>query len=212
MFTGYKMYLDGNYSQATDLLERYFHENSKETKDLVTPLELNLSGASGRALVSRFGASLIEDDLSSKLSTDIDTLLSILYINLENYDLKAALALVYSFIDTTRDVSLQNLLETTHERNQTLIPADDSEVKITSSSSLKVLQLSVLVKYPLAWVVDNRAISIVQQFARFMACYFTNLPLIIPTPFHSQTSLRFAQEFNKGIQKIECLLYSLYLA
>ncbi len=192
------MYLNGNYSQAADLLERSFHENNKETKDTVTshPLELKLS--SGRPFISRFGASLIEDELSSKLSTDIDTLLSILYINLESYDLKAALSLVYSFIDTTHNVSLQNLFETTHERSQTLIPADDSEVKITSSSSLKVFQLSVLVKYPLAWIVDNRAIPIVQQLARFMACYFTNLPLVIPTPFHSQTTGPLLKQSNKG--------------
>ena len=199
------MYLDGNYSQAADLLERSLLENDKytcatETKGLVPPglLELNLPDTSGRPRVSRFGASLIEDDLSSKLSTDIDTLLSILYINLENYDLKAALALVYSFIDTTSDVSLRNLLETTHERNQSLIPIDDSEIKISSSSSLKVLQLSVLVKYPLVWVVDNRAMSVVQQLARFMARYFTNLALIIPTPFHSQTSISSLQESSKG--------------
>ena len=172
--SGFKQYLDGNYSKAAALLERSFHENSEDTKDT---LEMSLTDLSERPLISRFGASLIEDDLLSKFSTDVDTLLSILFINLENYDLKAALTLVYSFLDTTRGVSLQGF----HETGEALIPAD--EVKITPSSSLNVLQLSVLVKYPLAWVVDNRAIPVVQQLARFMACYFTNLPLVIPTPF-----------------------------
>ena len=194
------MYLDGNYSQATDLLQRSFHEN-KDTKvnTQSNPLELNLTDTSERPLISRFGASLIEDDLSSKLFTDIDTLLSILSINLESYDLKAALTLVYSFIDTTCGVSLQGLLET----DQALVPAD--EVKISSSSSLNVLQLSVFVKYPLAWVVDNRALPVVQHLARFMSCYFTNLPLVIPTPFHS--ALPPAKQSDKGTEFLCCIVF-----
>ncbi|XP_028394275.1 uncharacterized protein LOC114518472 [Dendronephthya gigantea] len=192
---GYKMYLDGNYKQAVDLLERSFHENNKEiclseVKDFVTSssLELNQPDSLGRRRLSSFGASLIEEDLFSKLSADIETLLTILYINLENYDLKAALGLVYSFIDTTRDVNLRDILNTTYEGNQALITVDDTEVKVTSSSSLKMVQMSVLVKYPLAWITDNRGIPVVQQLARFMTCYFTNLPLVIPKPFRSQTT------------------------
>ena len=197
------MYLDGNYSQAADLFQKSLLENDRhpsatETKVPSHLLQLNVPATSTRPGVSRFGASLLENDLSSKLSSDIDTLLSILYINLENYDLKAALALVYSFINTACGVSLQELLETSHEQNQTLIPVDDSEIKISSSSSLKVLQLSVLVKYPLAWVIDNRAMLVVQQLARFMARYFTNLALTIPTPFHPEASASLLEESSTG--------------
>ena len=197
------MYLDGNYSQAADLLQKSLLENDRhasatETKAASHLLQLNVPATSTRPGISRFGASLLENDLSSKLSADIDTLLSILYINLENYDLKAALALVYSFINTAYSVCLQELLETTHEQNQTLIPVDDSEIKISSSSSLKVLQLSVLVKYPLAWVIDNRAMPVIQQLARFMARYFTNLALTIPTPFHSEASVSLLEESSTG--------------
>ena len=202
------MYLDGNYSQAADLLEKSFHENNKDAKDISKShsLEIDSSHASEAPLTSRFGASLVKDDLASTLLTDIDTLLSVLFINLENYDLKAAVTLVYSFIDTTRCVGLPSLLET----GQTLIPAD--EVKITSSSSLNVLQLSVLVKYPLAWVVDNRAIPVVQQLARFMACYFTNLPLARPTPFHSTLSPP-QQQSNKGTVSsvLFCYIFVTYM-
>ena len=182
--------MDGKFSEAVHVLEKSFHESGKDicatdTKGYSTSKRLELSFPSTSQSL-RLGVSLIHDELSSQLSSNIDTLLSILYIHLENYDLKAALTLVYSFIDTTHDVSLQNLLETTHEQSRTLIPVDDSELKITSSSSLKMLQLSILVKYPLAWVIDNRAMLVVQQLSRFMACYFTNLPLVIPTPFQGK--------------------------
>lgn len=199
------MYLDGNYTQAVDLLERSFYKNNEgiclsEVKDFVTPLslELNQPDTLERRRLSSLGASIIEEDLSSKLSADIETLLTILHINLENYDLKAALGLVYSFIDTTRDVNLRDILDTKYEESQALITVDDTEVKVTSSSSLKMIQMSVLVKYPLAWIVDNRAIPVAQELARFMARYFTNLPLVIPKPFWSQTSTTCFKESCEG--------------
>ena len=128
------------------------------------------------------------------------TLLAILRINLENYDLKAALALVYSFINTSRHVDLQIVLNTGArlEESPPIFPTDDSHGKLTSSSSLMDLQLSTLTRYPLAWVMDNCALPVVQQFAIFMSCYFTNLPLTVPMPFQPSTHSLPIEDLENG--------------
>lgn len=194
------MYLNGNYSQAADILETCFHDNSENVTVVPQSLNLNLTGPSSRPPVTMLGATFVKDELYSKSSKDIHNLLSVLCINLENYDLKAALTLVNNFVAKTSNVCVQkrSTTETKHQAFQTVISVDDSEVKITPSSSLKMLQLSISVKYPLTYVVDDCAMPVVQQLARFMACYFTNTPLVIPAPFQVLTSF-----FQHGTVPIE---------
>lgn len=117
--------------------------------------------------------------------TDTNTLLSVLYMYFENYDLKGAMTFVLSFIDTSsHDINLEHLLLT----GDSLIQKE--EMKITEKSSLKILQLSMSVKYPIIWLTNTHARPLVQQLAIFMSYYFTNHPINLPSHFKSSASLQ----------------------
>ena len=197
------MYLEGKSSHAVCLLKKSFDDRKNNLSE--QPLKTNLKSSEEisaesmveTSVVSGIGsASLVEQDLSIQLKRDTDTLLAILHMNLENYDLKGALALVYSFIEMNRPIHLQYLLNTRARLGESppIFPVDESREKVTSSTSLAVLHLSQFQRYPLAWVVDNCGVPVVQQLARFMSCYFTNLPLTVPLPFQPGWSALYSEQ------------------
>lgn len=102
----------------------------------------------------------------SETERDAQSLLSILYLHLQEYNLKSALEVVYSLIEPV--VSFERMV-----------------VKLNASFDLNANQdhgvnglLRVLLQdYPLARVADKRGVAVVQTLARFMAAYFSNLPL-----------------------------------
>lgn len=208
VFIGQKMYIEGKRSHAVDLLKKSFEDNSQsmsshpQSAPLKSSLEIRATNIleTERSNTSADDRLFVQRDLALCLKRDMDTLLAILWINLENYDLKAALMLVHSFINTNRPINLQGVLNTGSrlEESPPIFPTDDSHGKLTSSSSLIDLQLSTLTRYPLAWVVDNCALPVVQQFAKFMACYFINSPLTVPMPFQSSRHLLAIEELENG--------------
>lgn len=202
------MYIEGKRSDAVDLLKKSFEDSSQsmpsylQTSPSKSSLEIRAKNIleTERSNSSADDRLFVQQNLALRLKRDTDTLLAILWINLENYDLKAALALVHSFINTNRPINLQGVLNSGSrlEESPPIFPTDDSHGKLTSSSSLIDLQLSTLTRYPLAWVVDNCALPVVQQFAKFMSCYFINSPLTIPMPFQSSRHLQPIEELENG--------------
>ena len=129
---------------------------------------------------------------------DSKTLLSILYLQLQQYNLRSALDLIYSLIEPA--FSCEQL-----ESNQNFSFLSNAQVSSRPSNvnhSMDVL----LQNYPIARVADKRGLEAVQTLARFMAAYFSNLslyvfppyqPVVLPA-FHEQQSTT-----SSGLQRKE---------
>ena len=150
-------------------MSRRYGSPFRETPDLQhsrdTPLKLSPMG------ISR--GSVNEED--SK------TLLSILYLQLQQYDLRAALDLVYSLIepqyscDQLESYGNYSFLFSTEGALQV-----GSQAPTTNHPRMEVL----LHNYPIARVGDNRGLKVVQTLARFMSAYFSNFSLFVFPPYH----------------------------
>ena len=124
---------------------------------------------------------------------DSKTLLSILYIQLQQYDLRSALDLAYSLLEPS--LSCDEFQNSAHF---SLLPSAPSSFQRSSHHPNSNQLMEVLLQnYPVARVADNRGIKVVQTLARFMSAYFSNLSLYVyppyqPTelpPFHELSSL-----------------------
>ena len=110
---------------------------------------------------------------------DSKTLLSILYVQLQQYDLRSALDLVYSLIEPSFSCE-----EFENNANFSLLPNAPSSFQGSSHHPNSNQHMDVLLQnYPVARVVDNRGIKVVQTLARFMSAYFSNLSLYVYPPY-----------------------------
>ncbi|XP_068726687.1 uncharacterized protein [Montipora capricornis] len=106
---------------------------------------------------------------------DSKTLLSILYLQLQQYDLRSALDLIYSLIepqlscDDVESIGTFSVFPNTQVENHTS----------NGNHRMEVL----LQNYPIARVADKRGLEIVQTLARFMSAYFSNLSLYVYPPY-----------------------------
>lgn len=110
---------------------------------------------------------------------DSKTLLSILYMQLQQYDLRAALDLVYSLIEPAFSCA-----QFESNANFSLLPTAQSSFPAGSHQSISNHRMDVLLQnYPIARVADNRGLKVVQTLARFMSAYFSNLSLYVYPPY-----------------------------
>ena len=110
---------------------------------------------------------------------DSKTLLSILYIQLQQYDLRSALDLAYSLLEPS--LSCDEFQNSAHF---SLLPSAPSSFQRSSHHSNSNQLMEVLLQtYPVARVADNRGIKVVQTLARFMSAYFSNLSLYVYPPY-----------------------------
>lgn len=139
---------------------------------------------------------------------DSKTLLSILYMQLQQYDLRSALDLVYSLIEPAFSCE-----QFESNANFSLLPLTQSSFQAGSHQTNSNHRMDVLLQnYPIARVVDNRGLKVVQTLARFMSAYFSNLslyvyppyqPMALP-PFHEQQAQRkVTAELEDGPQAME---------
>lgn len=106
---------------------------------------------------------------------DSKTLLSILYIQLQQYDLRAALDLIYSLIEPTFSC---DQLES-NGNFSFLLNAHDGSHPSDAKHRMDVL----LQNYPITRVTDKQGLVVVQTLARFMSAYFSNLSLYVFPPY-----------------------------
>lgn len=110
---------------------------------------------------------------------DSKTLLSILYIQLQQYDLRSALDLAYSLLEPS--LSCDEFQNSAHF---SLLPSAPSSFQRSSHHPNSNQLMEVLLQnYPVARVADNRGIKVVQTLARFMSAYFSNLSLYVYPPY-----------------------------
>lgn len=109
-----------------------------------------------------------------------ETLLAILYVNLQQYNLRSALELVFSLMEPPLehfDSSLSSLF----------VPIINASRPSGSQDYATSQILSVLLQtYPILRVADKCGVPVVQSLARFMAAYFSNLPLYIFPSYHPE--------------------------
>lgn len=106
---------------------------------------------------------------------DSKTLLSILYLHLQQYDLRAAFDLIFSLI--VPQLSCDELENIGHF---SFFPNTQVE---NHSSNVNHRMDVLLQNYPIAIVADKRGLEVVQTFARFMSAYFSNLSLYVYPPY-----------------------------
>ncbi|KAK3727848.1 hypothetical protein QZH41_001625 [Actinostola sp. cb2023] len=105
------------------------------------------------------------------------TLLAILYLNLQHYNLRSALELVFSLMEP----ALDHLNATFSALFASTDALRVSRGQDYSSSQL----LSVLLQnFPIVCVADKCGIPVVQTLGRFMAAYFSNLHLYVFPAYH----------------------------
>ncbi|XP_078354068.1 uncharacterized protein LOC144638717 isoform X1 [Oculina patagonica] len=139
---------------------------------------------------------------------DSKTLLSILYMQLQQYDLRSALDLVYSLIEPAFSCE-----QFESNANFSLLPLTQSSFQAGSHQTNSNHRMEVLLQnYPIARVADNRGLKVVQTLARFMSAYFSNLSLYVYPPyqpmalpsFHEQQAQREVRsELEDGPQALE---------
>lgn len=111
---------------------------------------------------------------------DSKTLLSILYLQLQQYDLRAALDLVYSLIEPQYSC---DQLES--YGNYSFLFSTEGALQVGSQAPSTNYRMEVLLhNYPIARVGDNRGLAVVQTLARFMSAYFSNFSLFVFPPYH----------------------------
>ena len=138
---------------------------------------------------------------------DSKTLLSILYMQLQQYDLRSALDLVYSLIEPTFSCE-----QFESNANFSLLPYTQGSFQEHSHQTNSTHRMDVLLQnYPIARVADTRGLKVVQTLARFMSAYFSNLSLYVypsyqPTalpPFHEQAQENTGARLEDGPQAVE---------
>lgn len=129
---------------------------------------------------------------------DSKTLLSILYLQLQQYDLRSGLDLIYSLIEPA--LSCEQL-----ESNQNF--SFLSNVQVSSRPSNVNHSMDVLLQnYPIARVADKRGLEAVQTLARFMSAYFSNLSLYVFPPYQPAVLPAFHEQqsaTSSGIERKE---------
>ena len=111
---------------------------------------------------------------------DSKTLLSILYLQLRQYDLRAALDLVYSLIEPQYSC---DQLES--YGNYSFLFSTEGALQVGSQAPSTNHRMEVLLhNYPIARVGDRRGLKVVQTLARFMSAYFSNFSLFVFPPYH----------------------------
>ena len=153
--------------QSSDMSGKY-GSPSREIPDLLhsrdTPLRLSPMG------ISRGSAN----------EQDSKALLSILYLQLQQYDLRAALDLVYSLIEPQYSC---DQLESCG--NYSFLFSTEGALKVGSQAPSTNHRMEVLLhNYPIARVGDRRGLKVVQTLARFMSAYFSNFSLFVFPPYH----------------------------
>ena len=125
-------------------------------------------------------------DISSRLSLegiplgsvneqDSKTLLSILYLHLQQYDLRSALDLVCSLIEPQFSCE-----QFESYGNFSLLSNTQSAFQGGSHLPSANQRMDVLLQnYPITRVADKRGLKVVQTLARFMSAYFSNLSLYV---------------------------------
>ena len=138
---------------------------------------------------------------------DSKTLLSILYMQLQQYDLRSALDLVYSLIEPAFTCE-----QFQSNANFSLLPYTQGSFQAHSHQTNSNRRMDVLLQnYPIARVADNRGLKVVQTLARFMSAYFSNLSLYVyppyqPTalpPFHKHAQKNIGARLEDGPQAVE---------
>lgn len=138
---------------------------------------------------------------------DSKTLLSILYMQLQQYDLRSALDLVYSLIEPAFSCEQ---FET--NANFSLLPYTQGSFQAHSHQTNSSHRMDVLLQnYPIARVADSRGLKVVQTLGRFMSAYFSNLslyvyppyqPIALP-PFHEQAQKNIGAGLEDGPKAVE---------
>ena len=153
------------------------------------------------------GLSIIGSPNSHVTEQDSKTLLSILYMQLQQYELRLALDLVYSLIEPVFSCE-----QFESNANFSLVPYYQGSLQAHGHHSNSNHRMDVLLqKYPIARVADNRGLKVVQTLARFMSAYFSNLslyvyppyqPITLP-PFHEQAQKNTGVCLEEGPQAVE---------
>ena len=138
---------------------------------------------------------------------DSKTLLSILYMQLQQYDLRSALDLVYSLIEPAFSCE-----QFESNANFSLLPYTQGSFQEHSHQTNSNHRMDVLLQnYPIARVSDTRGLKVVQTLARFMSAYFSNLSLYVYPPyqpaalppFHEQAQENIGARLEDGPQAVE---------
>ena len=162
---------------------------------------------SQQSLHSPGGLAIMGSPNSHVAEEDSKTLLAILYLQLQQYDLRSALDLVYSLIEPAFSCE-----QFESSANFSLLPYTQGSFQEHSHQTNSNRRMDVLLQnYPIARVADNRGLKVVQTLARFMSTYFSNLSLYVyppyqPTalpPFHEQALKNIGTGLEDGPQAVE---------
>ena len=162
---------------------------------------------SQQSLQSQGGLSIMGSPSSHVAEQDSKTLLSILYMQLKQYDLRSALDLVYSLIEPAFSCE-----QFESNANFSLLPYTQTSFQAHSHQTNSNHRMDVLLQnFPIARVADNRGVKVVQTLARFMSAYFSNLSLYVYPPyqpaalppFHKQAQRNIGAGLEDGPQAVE---------
>ena len=162
---------------------------------------------SQQSLQSQGGLSIMGSPSSHVAEQDSKTLLSILYMQLKQYDLRSALDLVYSLIEPAFSCE-----QFESNANFSLLPYTQTSFQAHSHQTNSNHRMDVLLQnFPIARVADNRGVKVVQTLARFMSAYFSNLSLYVYPPyqpaalppFHKQAQRNIGTGHEDGPQAVE---------
>jgi len=188
LLPGVSAYLDGTYHslppeapqdslfsrRRSSLQETAGHAHSPETpRRYGTPYGDNSESQQSRDNRSRLSPAGIPH--GSVNERDSKALLSILYLHLQQYDLRAALDLIYSLIEPT--FSCEQL-----ENSGIFSFLPNAQVGSHQSNTNHRMDV-LLQHYPIARVADKQGLKAVQTLARFMSAYFSNLSLYVFPPY-----------------------------
>lgn len=191
---GVSAYLDGTYyslppegpqdslfsRRRSSLQGPAGHGRSPETsRDYGSPYRDNVENQQSRDTPSRLSLAGIPSNNVNE--QDSKTLLSILYLHLQQYDLRSALDLIYSLIEPP--LSCGQL-----ESNSifSFLPNAESSLQVGGHPPNSNHPMDVLLhNYPIARVADKPGLKVVQTLARFMSAYFSNLSLYVFPPYQS---------------------------
>ncbi|XP_048582727.1 uncharacterized protein LOC5517350 isoform X2 [Nematostella vectensis] len=155
---------------------------SKRSRSLDHLKDLSAIGKPSLAFSPGYiGSPRVQSLAGSPPENDTRALLSILYQNLQQYDVQGALELVYSLMEPV--LPLEEIETTLSDLFTPIAHGMATPGQDQSASQL----LSVLLQsYPIIRVSDKCGLPVVQSLARLMAAYFSDLPLFTFPPYRPE--------------------------